>query len=91
MRFALTCRHGSEVQAALAEMDGAVAAVDRREGDDAWPPAETAVREAVAETEGRPVALTDPGGPGVSARTVLLASGAKRLAGRALSVRDHLE
>jgi hydroxymethylpyrimidine/phosphomethylpyrimidine kinase len=91
LRFALTCRHGSEVQAALAEMDGAVAAVDRREGDDAWPPAETAVREAVAETEGRPVALTDPGGPGVSARTVLLASGAKRLAGRALSVRDHLE
>jgi len=85
-RYALACRYDEHVAAALDGIDGAVADLDRSGDAAAWPPAESAVRDAVSGVEEPVAALVDTGAQGVPPRTVVFGSDAEGLAERALSV-----
>ena len=91
LRYALTCRYDEDVAAALDDVGGSVVEVEREGDAPAWPPAESAVRDAVAGPDGRLAALVDPGAQGVPARTVLFGTDAERLADRALELLSALD
>ncbi|WP_246983809.1 bifunctional hydroxymethylpyrimidine kinase/phosphomethylpyrimidine kinase [Halorientalis marina] len=90
LRYAFTCRYDADVAAALETVGGSVVELDRSADAHAWPPTESAVRDAVTGAEGMLAALVDPGAQGVPPRTVLFGTDAERLSDRALELLTEL-
>jgi hydroxymethylpyrimidine/phosphomethylpyrimidine kinase len=82
-RFAVGCRLDGETEAALDEIDGAVAEYD---GDAA--PSDRALRRALAGIDGRATAFVDRGGMGREGSLTLLAADSATLADRAITLLD---
>ncbi|SEO01935.1 hydroxymethylpyrimidine/phosphomethylpyrimidine kinase [Halorientalis persicus] len=90
-RFAVNCRFGHDVAAALADLDGEVVTVD----DDA-PDSAGSIQRWLAETaferaDGSPVAVVDQGGVDREPMVKLLADDAAALAARTLAVCDTID
>jgi len=82
-RFAVGCRLDGETEAALDEIEGAVAEYD---GDAA--PSDRALRRALAETDERATAVVDRGGMGREGSLTLLAADSATLADQTVTLLD---
>ena len=93
-RFALTCRLSQSVEAALADLDGAVAAYDPTERPETVSSDETAswgVDSALADTDTSPVAVIDRGEVGVDAGVTVLAADPGALLSRVETLRTAID
>ncbi|MFB6084946.1 MAG: bifunctional hydroxymethylpyrimidine kinase/phosphomethylpyrimidine kinase [Halorientalis sp.] len=101
-RFAVNCRFGDDVAAALAELDGEVVTVDHADTPDAATDRAGTTRSeersqrrlaeaAFERADGSPVAVADEGGAGREPMVRLLADDAPTLADRTLAVLDALD